>query len=173
MMRRRSSRKFTAEPIAPDQVQELLKAALVAPTSKNAHSWQFVAVEDREMLGRLAACRKMGSSFLSGCALAVVVMGDVTVTDVWVEDASIAAAYMQLQAEDLGLGSCWCQVRNRLTHRTTPRPSNMSATCSTSPISSASFASSALATASVWAGRTTRRRCFGNTCISAVTARQR
>ena len=46
MMRRRSSRKFTAEPIAPDQVQELLKAALVAPTSKNAHSWQFVAVEE-------------------------------------------------------------------------------------------------------------------------------
>ena len=115
MMRRRSSRKFTAEPIAPDQVQELLKAALVAPTSKNAHSWQFVAVEDREMLERLAACRKMGSSFLSGCALTVVVMGDVTVTDVWVEDASIAAAYMQLQAEDLGLGSCWCQVRNRHT----------------------------------------------------------
>ena len=169
MMRRRSSRKFTAEPIAPDQVQELLKAALVAPTSKNAHSWQFVAVEDREMLERLAACRKMGSSFLSGCALAVVVMGDVTVTDVWVEDASIAAAYMQLQAEDLGLGSCWCQVRNRHT----PRPSNMSATYSTSPISSACFASSASGTASVWADRTTRRRCFGNTCISAVTARRR
>ena len=115
MMRRRSSRKFTAEPIAPGEVQELLKAALVAPTSKNSHSWQFVAVEDREMLEQLAACRKMGSSFLAGCALAVVVMGDVTVTDVWVEDASIAAAYMQLQAEDLGLGSCWCQVRNRHT----------------------------------------------------------
>ena len=47
MMRRRSSRKFTAEPIAPDQVQELLKAALVEPTSKNAHSCLFVAVEDR------------------------------------------------------------------------------------------------------------------------------
>lgn len=115
MMRRRSLRKFTAEPIAPDVAQELLKAALVAPTSKNAHSWQFVAVEDREMLERLSACRKMGSSFLAGCALAVVVTSDVTVTNSWVEDASIAATYMQLQAEDLGLGSCWCQVRNRHT----------------------------------------------------------
>lgn len=34
-------------------------------------------------------------------------------SDVWVEDASIASIYMQLQAEDLGLGSCWCQIRNR------------------------------------------------------------
>ena len=56
MMRRRSLRKFTAEPIAPDVAQELLKAALVAPTSKNAHSWQFVAVEDRGMLERLSVC---------------------------------------------------------------------------------------------------------------------
>lgn len=36
-------------------------------------------------------------------------------SDVWVEDASIASIYMQLQAEDLGLGSCWCQIRNRQT----------------------------------------------------------
>ena len=172
MMRRRSSRKFTAEPIAPDQVQELLKAALVAPTSKNAHSWQFVAVEDREMLERLAACRKMGSSFLSGCALAVVVMGDVTVTDVWVEDASIAAAYMQLQAEDLGLGSCWCQVRNRHTPDDTEAEQYVRDLLDI-PISLACSASSASGTASAWAGRTTRRRCFGSACISDVTARRR
>ena len=36
-------------------------------------------------------------------------------SDVWVEDAAIASIYMQLQAEDLGLGSCWCQIRNRQT----------------------------------------------------------
>ena len=47
--------------------------------------------------------------------MAVVVTGDTTQSDVWVEDAAVASIYMQLQAEDLGLGSCWCQVRNRLT----------------------------------------------------------
>ena len=36
-------------------------------------------------------------------------------SDVWIEDASIASIFMQLQAEDLGLGSCWCQIRNRQT----------------------------------------------------------
>ena len=71
--------------------------------------------EDKEMLKKLAGCKKNGSAFLEGCALAVVVLANVMESDVWVEDASIASIYMQLQAEDLGLGSCWCQIRNRVT----------------------------------------------------------
>jgi len=43
----------------------------------------------------------------------VVVVGNVTENDCWIEDCSIATLSMQLQAEDLGLGSCWVQVRNR------------------------------------------------------------
>ena len=111
---RRSTRKFKDEPLLPDQVESILKAALMAPTSKNAFSWQFIVVEDKQMLKQLAGCKKHGAGFLEGCALAVVVLGDAGQTDVWIEDASIAAIYMQLQAEELGLGSCWCQVRNRL-----------------------------------------------------------
>jgi nitroreductase len=37
------------------------------------------------------------------------------VSDVWIEDASIASIIIQLQAEDMGLGSCWIQVRERFT----------------------------------------------------------
>ena len=85
----------------------------MAPASKRKNPWQFVVVEDKEMLGHLAECKPHGAEFLRGCALAVVVLADVMVSDVWVEDASIASIYMQLQAEDLGLGSCWCQIRNR------------------------------------------------------------
>jgi len=113
--RRRSTRKFTKEPISPEQVALILKAALMAPTSKNAHSWQFVVVEDRNVIVQLAACKKYGAEFLDGCALAVIVLGDLTIGDTWIEDASIASIYMQLQAEDLSIGSCWCHIRNRLT----------------------------------------------------------
>ena len=67
------------------------------------------------MLKKLAGCKKNGSAFLEGCALAVVVLANVMESDVWIEDASVASIYMQLQAEDLGLGSCWCQIRNRVT----------------------------------------------------------
>jgi nitroreductase len=112
---RRSTRKFTKQQISPEKVQKVLQAALLAPTSKNCKSWEFVAVEDRQVIRQLSTCKDAGSAFLEACALAVVVAGDRTKTDAWVEDASIAAIYMQLQAEALGLGSCWCHVRNRFT----------------------------------------------------------
>ena len=112
---RRSTRKFTDQLLSPEQVEMILKAALMAPASKRKNPWQFVVVEDKEMLKKLAGCKPAGASFLEGCALAVVVMANVMDSDVWVEDASIASIYMQLQAADLGLGSCWCQIRNRQT----------------------------------------------------------
>ncbi len=112
---RRSTRKFTEEPLTPEQVESILKAGLMAPSSKRSNPWQFIVVEDKEMLQKLAHCKNGGSAFLEGCSLAVVVCADVMASDVWVEDASVASIYMQLQAEDLGLGSCWCQIRNRVT----------------------------------------------------------
>lgn len=111
---RRSIRKFTDQPLSPEQVELILKAALMAPSSKRSNPWQFIVVEDKEMLQKLAVCKKNGAAFLESCQLAVVVLASGMLSDVWVEDASIASIYMQLQAEDLGLGSCWCQVRNRV-----------------------------------------------------------
>ncbi|MGM9760541.1 MAG: nitroreductase family protein [Parabacteroides sp.] len=112
---RRSTRKFTSELLTPEQVELILKAALMAPSSKRSNPWQFIVVENKEMLEKLSCCKSGGSSFLKGCAIAIVVCADCMASDVWVEDASVASIYMQLQAEDLGLGSCWCQVRNRVT----------------------------------------------------------
>ncbi len=110
---RRSTRRFTEELLTPEQTASILRAALMAPTSKNKRPCQFIVVEDKKMLEQLATCKPHGAGFLAGCALAVVVVANVMESDVWIEDASIASIYMQLQAEDLGLGSCWCQIRNR------------------------------------------------------------
>ncbi|MDH6342622.1 nitroreductase [Parabacteroides sp. PFB2-12] len=112
---RRSIRQFTDELLKPEEVESILKAALMAPASKRKNPWQFIVVEDKAMLQRLAGCKEHGAAFLEGCALAVVVLGNVMESDVWIEDTAIASIYMQLQAEELGLGSCWCQIRNRVT----------------------------------------------------------
>ena len=112
---RRSMRKFTPEELTQDEVVTLLKAALMAPSSHRSNSWQFVVVDDKETLARLAKCKDAGAAFVADAPLAVVVLGDPTITDVWIEDASIASIMIQLQAEDLGLGSCWAQVRERST----------------------------------------------------------
>lgn len=119
---RRSMRKFTGEELTKDEVVALMKAALMSPSSKRTNCWQFVLVDDKELLKDLAHCKEAGSAFLADAALAVVVVADPLVSDVWVEDASIASLMVQLQAEDLGLGSCWVQVRERFT--ATGMPSN-------------------------------------------------
>lgn len=115
IINRRSTRKFTEEPLKPEQVETILKAALMSPTSKSSNAWQFLVVEDKEMLEKLSQCKKMGSKPIAGCALAIIVMADPFTSDVWIEDASIASIMMQLQAEELGLGSCWIQIRERST----------------------------------------------------------
>ena len=112
---RRSMRKFTDEELTQEQVVELMKAALMAPTSKRSNAWQFVLVDDKETLNKLSLCKEQASQFIADAALAVVVTADPLASDVWIEDASIASIYLQLQAEDMGLGSCWVQVRERFT----------------------------------------------------------
>jgi len=114
-LRRHSIRKYTDQTIDASDVKLILEAALLAPTSKNSRPWQFVCVDEKSMLQRLAQCKPAGAMPVERCRLAVVVCADSTLSDPWVEDASIAAAFMQLQAEDLGLGSCWVQVRGRFT----------------------------------------------------------
>ena len=111
--KRRSMRKFTTEQLSEDDVVKLLKAALMSPSSKRSNCWEFVVVDDKETLDKLSRCKESGASFIKDAPLAVVVLADPLVSDVWIEDASIASFMLQLQAEDLGLGSCWVQVRER------------------------------------------------------------
>ena len=112
---RRSMRKFTDEALSEEQVTTLLKSALMAPSSKGKHAWHFVVVDDRSMLEKLAMCKAQGADFLAGAAMAVVVVGNPEESDVWIEDASVASTILLYQAEDLGLGACWIQVRERYT----------------------------------------------------------
>ncbi len=110
---RRSHRKFTEQSISEEQLKAILRAGLIAPSSKGLHSSDFVVVRDKRTIARLSTCKSKGSDFLIGAPLVICVTGDPIVSDVWEEDGSVAAAFMLLQAEDLGLGACWVQIRNR------------------------------------------------------------
>ena len=115
LLNRRSIRKYTDEPVDADAVRLILEAALTSPSSKSVRPWQFVVVEDKEMLARLGKCKPNYATSIANAPLAVVVTADPLASDVWIEDAAIASIYLQLQAEDMGLGSCWVQVRERFT----------------------------------------------------------
>ena len=110
---RRSHRKFTDEGIDAEDVRLIMRAALMSPTSKGQRAWQFVVVDDKMDLEKLSDAKDLGGQFIKGAPLAVVVLGDPVQNDCWVEDGAIAAISMQYQAEELGLGSCWVQMRGR------------------------------------------------------------
>ena len=111
---RRSHRKFSEEVVSDDDVQCIVRAGLIAPSSKGLHACEFVVVRDGKVIGQLSRCKAQGADFVVGAPVVIAVMGLPEVSDAWVEDASVAATMMLLQAEDLGLGACWVQVRERL-----------------------------------------------------------
>jgi len=113
LMKRRSIRRYQNRPVEPEKIDILMKAALLSPSSRNLRPWEFILVTDKEMLEKLSRCKPHGASFLKEAPLAVVVLGDPQVCDVWVEDTSIASILIQMTAQSLGLGSCWIQIRKR------------------------------------------------------------
>lgn len=110
---RRSIRKYLDKPIEQDKIKKITTAALMSPASKRSNPWEFIVIEDKETLRKLSECRPHGSAILQGAPLGIVVIADTTKSDVWLEDVSIAALIIQLQAHELELGSCWVQVYNR------------------------------------------------------------
>jgi nitroreductase len=94
LRKRRSIRCYKSKPIDKKSVSGLIESALRSPSSRNNRPCEFVIVDDRGLLE-------------------IVVCGDSTKSDVWVEDCSIATILIQMMAESLKLGSCWIQIRNR------------------------------------------------------------
>ena len=113
VQKRRSIRKFLDKPVEAEKVDVLLEAALRAPSSRGLNPWEFIVVTDQDLLGKLSGAKQHGSTFLKNASLGIVVCADPEQCDVWIEDASIAAIFIQLEAESLGLGSCWIQIRER------------------------------------------------------------
>ncbi|MBP8717976.1 MAG: nitroreductase family protein [Candidatus Atribacteria bacterium] len=111
--KRRSIRLFQDRRVEREKADQIIKAALLSPSSKNNNPWKFIVVEDKEILLKLSDSKEHGSKFLAKAPLAIVVMADPKQSDVWIEDASLAAIFMILTAQDLGLGSCWIQIRKR------------------------------------------------------------
>lgn len=111
---RRSIRKFTHQKVEVGKRDLILKSGLLAPSSRGRKPWHLMVVDNEGLLHDLSQAKKHGSSFLKSAPLAIVVAADPEVCDIWVEDASIMSIILQLAAQDLGLGSCWIQIRERM-----------------------------------------------------------
>ncbi|OGP94264.1 MAG: NAD(P)H-dependent dehydrogenase/reductase [Deltaproteobacteria bacterium RBG_16_47_11] len=110
---RRSIRKYEKKAIERQSLEVIKEAVLRSPSSRSINPWTFIFVDDPDVLKQLARAREHGSDFLKGAALGIVVCGDETQSDVWIEDCTIAAIVLHFTAHSLGLGGCWIQIRNR------------------------------------------------------------
>ena len=115
MLKRRSVRKYTGEKISKDNLEKILQAALLAPTGRNKKPCNFLIVENKETLKKLANAKESGSQMLAHADKAIVVIANTIISDTWIEDSSIALAYMHLMAASLNVGSCWVQIHLRKT----------------------------------------------------------
>src|SRR3989304_1257735 len=114
LRKRRSIRVYEDRKIEFEKI-EILKEALVrSPSSRSINPWEFIFVDEKELLQKLSQAKEHGSEFLEDAAVGIVVCGDEKRSDVWVEDCSIASILVQMVAQSIGLGSCWIQIRNRL-----------------------------------------------------------
>ena len=102
---KRAIRKFQETPLPDDVVKAILNAGRRSQSSKNEQGWQFVAIRDRAILKELSECGQW-AGHLAGAALGVAILTpEPTAKFQTMFDAGQAAAFMQLAAWELGVGS--------------------------------------------------------------------
>ncbi len=116
LAKRRSVRTFTADPISEEAKNRILKAAMLAPAGMGRKTTAFIVIEDAEKIRDLVHVKKHSSHPFKTASLAIVVLANSAISDTWIEEASLAAIFMQLEITSLGLGSTWIQVDKRTNH---------------------------------------------------------
>jgi nitroreductase len=112
ILTRRSIREYTQQAVPGELVQELLAAAMQAPSAGNQQPWHFILVDARDQLRALADVLPFGQS-LRAAPLGIAVCADVESArypDYWAQDCSAATENLLLAAHALGLGAVWLGV---------------------------------------------------------------
>ena len=119
---RKSVRNFLDKPVEREKIMTCLEAARVAPSTCNSQPWKFVVVDDKELKNKLGDAAFGGIySVMSFCKMAPVIVVVISEkskflarigemfrgTKYYLIDIGIACEHFVLQAEDLGLGTCW------------------------------------------------------------------
>ena len=102
---KRAIRKFQDKPLSEEDIWSILNAGRRSQSSKNEQAWQFVVIRDKSILEELSKCGPW-AGHLAGAAVAVAILTpDPTAKFQTMFDAGQAAAFMQLAAWELGIGS--------------------------------------------------------------------
>lgn len=109
--KRCSVRAYTGEPVAEEELQQVLEAALAAPSANNVRPWHIVVVTDESTREKLAQVHQW-AGFCAQSPVVLVFCADAQrQPHWWIEDTSAAVENALIQATALGLGTCWIGIR--------------------------------------------------------------
>ncbi len=137
ILSRRSIRQFTAEPVDPETLVLLLKAAMAAPTACNSQPWEFIVVTEKETLDCIRT--KLPFARYNNPA-AIVVCGNPEIAhntaarEYWIQDCSAATENILITAAGMGLGAVWIGIhpyasRIKLLREILGMPENVNPLC--------------------------------------------
>lgn len=109
---RRSIRKYQDRKVEKEVIEQLMKIAVVSPSGRNGRPYEFVVVDDKEIIKKLAHSKESGAQFAENAPLMIVTLYHEYPTGE--DDACIASTIIQLKAHELGLGSCWLQTKGKI-----------------------------------------------------------
>lgn len=113
--RRSSIRSYTDRPVDRELLETLVRAGMAAPSAMNKQPWQFIIVQDRDILNGFGE-ELQTSRMAARAAAAILVCGDMTkagegwLQEYWIQDCSAASQNILLTATELGLGAVWTSI---------------------------------------------------------------
>lgn len=113
IFQRTSIRKYNEQTVKEEQIELLLKAAMSAPSARNIQPWEFITIQNKETLKKIADFSS-SAHMLKEASLAIVVCANINKEipavkgkNYWIQDCSAATENILLEATELGLGSVW------------------------------------------------------------------
>lgn len=110
---RRSIRKYLNKDIEQEKIDEMIKCSLLSFSSMNSKPWKIYYTSDKNKIEKLSIAKDSGSRFIADAPLVMAICANPNLTGPWIEDASIMATILHLKVHEMGLGSCWIQIRGR------------------------------------------------------------
>ena len=115
LITRRSIRKYTADPVSKEDLEEIIKAGMYAPSAVNCQPWHFIVIENKETFEKIINIHAY-AKMLKDAQAAILVCGDEELQHgdgYWAVDCGAVTQNMLLAAHAKGLGAVWLGLHPR------------------------------------------------------------
>ncbi|UCE04879.1 MAG: nitroreductase family protein [bacterium] len=119
---RRSVRRYQNKPVERDKILQCIEAARLAPSAENIQPWRFIILDDPDIIKGFSKYAFSGiyspTRFAAKAPVIIVILAKLDILTnrigkqiqgihFYLLDIGIAAEHLVLQAQELGLGTCW------------------------------------------------------------------